>query len=496
EKVKFQVFKDGKLVDKFKLCGAYLFGTDGISIRRAHIRFKNGFIECKLPNVETAGLALLWPVDGFGKVLLPTTCLTEKAQPYNLNVEIARAKLMQIVTKREDWSFFDNLGDLENISRDAQDLFIQAIQNISKPSLAFKLADASLKNAIVFSEKLASRQASALFDTRGKDHGFGRGCIGCKIDPGQINDSKYVEKLLELFSFVTIPISWAKIEPHRGSYDFAKIDSCINLLGKKKLAIGAGPLLCFSKEHLPEWLLHSSLGFEKIREAAYQLISKVVGRYSGFVNSWRVISGLNVFNHFGFGFEEVLEMTRAANMAVKQCSDRATKIVEISNPWGEYYATTANTIPPLVYMDMVVQSGINFDAFGLQFKFGKNQAGMHVRDMMHISSVLDYFGPIAKPLHITAVEVPSQNGSGLQDVEVAGIWHGQWDQLRQSRWIEQFYKIALSKPFVDTVTYSNLTDAEDNSIASSGLLTEKLEEKKSFLTLKKLNKIIFSHKPK
>jgi hypothetical protein len=184
-------------------------------------------------------------------------------------------------------------------------------------------------------------------------------------------------------------------------------------------------------------------------------------------------------------------MTRAANMAVKQESDRTLKIIEISNPWGEYYATTPNTIPPLVYVDMVVQSGINFDAFGLQMRFGKNQAGMHVRDMMQISSVLDYLAPIAKPLYITDVEVPSQNGAGPHDGEVAGIWHREWGQSQQEQWIEQFYKIALSKPFVDAVIYSNLTDRAESTIANSGLLTKEFEPKKSFQTLKKLRDTIF-----
>ncbi|MHC4912961.1 MAG: endo-1,4-beta-xylanase [Planctomycetota bacterium] len=490
--MKFQVFKNGKVIDKFTLCGAYLFGTDGIAIRRAQIAFKNGMIECKKPSLETAGLALLWPIEGFGKVLLPTTCLPERAQPYNLNVEIARAKLMQTINKREDWSFFDEIEGLEEISGEAHDLFIQAIQNISEPPLASKLADESLRKAIVFSEKLAAKHADSLFDIKNENHGFGRGCLGCRIDPSGVSDPGYLEKLLKLFGFAMVPVNWAQIESNKGTYDFSAMDTCVEALSKKKLAVGAGPLLCFSKEYLPRWLLRGNPGFEKVRETAYQFISTIVARYSGIIRAWRVISGLNAFNYFGFSFEQVLEMTRAANMAVKTASDRALKIIEISNPWGEYYATTPGTIPPLVYVDMVVQSGINFDAFGLQMRFGKNQAGMHVRDMMQISAVLDYFAPIAKPLYITDVEVPSQNGAGLHDGKVAGIWHQEWDQSRQGQWIEQFYKIALSKPFVDVVTYSNLADVKDSAIANSGLLTEQFEPKKSFRTLKKLHDTIFT----
>jgi hypothetical protein len=92
---------------------------------------------------------------------------------------------------------------------------------------------------------------------------------------------------------------------------------------------------------------------------------------------------------------------------------------------------------------------------------------------------------------MTNVEVPSKNGDKLQDGEVAGIWHEQWNESRQGQWIEQFYKIALSKQFVNSVTYSNLIDSEDSTISHSGLLTDELEPKESFRTLKKLHDSIF-----
>lgn len=489
--MKFQVFKNGKLVEKFTLCGAYVFGTDGISVRRTQIGFKEGLIECVKPNLETAGIALLWPVEGFGRILLPTTCLPDRERPYNLNVEIARAKLMQIVDKKEDWSFIQNTKHFVQVSKEAQSLFIEAVQNISDAPLASKLADESLRRAMVFAEELARVQAEALFASRGDSHGFGRGCLGCRIDPELIGNSQYVENLLSLFGSATIPVSWAEMEPKRGRYDFTTTDACVNVLAKKKVSISAGPLLCFSKAALPKWLINSGADFEKVREVAYQFITAVIARYGAYVRSWNVISGLNVYNHFGFRFEEILEMTRAANMAVKQSSERGLKIIEICNPWGEYYATVPNSIPPLAYMDMVVQSGVSFDGFGLQMRFGRNQSGMHVRDMMQISALLDFFSPISKPLYITNVAVPSRTGTGSHHGEVAGIWRGEWDQSRQSQWIEQFCKIALSKPYVDSLSYSNLTDRRNSTIANSGLLTSRLEPKESFVTLKKLRDAIF-----
>jgi hypothetical protein len=398
---------------------------------------------------------------------------------------------MQIVIKREDWSFFNSIKDLEDISKEARDLFIQAIQNNSNAAIASLLADKALQKALIFSEKLTMKHAELFFNARVKSSGFGRGCLGCRVDPAQVGNSEYVTRLMELFSSVTIPINWAQIESDKGSFNFSDLDACMGVFGKRKLVIGAGPLLRFSKQNLPKWLLNSRISFERIREATYHFISKVVARYSGSVHRWIVSGGLNASNHFGFSFEQVLEITRAANMAVKAASNRALRIIEISNPWGEYYATMPNTIPPLVYMDMVVQSAINFDAFGLVMRFGKNQSGMHVRDMMQISAILDYFGAVSKPLFITGVEVPSQSGDGLYSSKVAGSWHRVWDQSQQAEWIEQFYKIALSKPIIDSVTYSTLTDDKGSAIANSGLLSSKLEPKKSFHALKELRDCLF-----
>ena len=111
---------------------------------------------------------------------------------------------------------------------------------------------------------------------------------------------------------------------------------------------------------------------------------------------------------------------------------------------------------------------------------------MHLRDMMHISSLLDCFAPIAKPLYVTDVEIPSENGRGPFKPEVAGVWHRRWDPTRQSQWLERFYKVALSKSYVEAVNYGSFADGDGGAIASSGLLTGAFEPKESFGVLQRL----------
>jgi hypothetical protein len=167
------------------------------------------------------------------------------------------------------------------------------------------------------------------------------------------------------------------------------------------------------------------------------------------------------------------------------------RIIDVVNPWGEYYGEIPDTIPPIVYMDMVIQSGINFDAFGLQFRFGRDESGMHLRDMMQVSAVLDSFVPISRPLYITHVEVPGRDAAGDFAPDVAGFWHGNWDPNRQAEWLDDFYRIALSKTCIDAVMYTCFTDTKDGDLPDSGLLTAALEPKESYTALKRVHDRIF-----
>jgi len=391
------------------------------------------------------------------------------------------------------WAIFEETNSFADLAREAQELFIEALKRIKDPPEASRLADESLKKALVFSEKLASTHADVFLEARCRKKGLGRHSLGCCIDPELIGQEKYRKWLLEMFGFVTIPVEWGKIEPEQGRFDYSQIDRCLEALAGRRLAISVGPLLCFHPDHLPKWLPHGKWEFERIRESAYDFVSRMVSRYSRYIHAWRLISGMNAFNHFGFNFEQIIEMTRTACLAARAADSKSRKIVEILLPWGEYYAADRETIPPLVYADMIIQSGINFDAFGVKLEFGIDKPGMHVRDLMQISSRLDFFAAVAKPLHITGVAIPSGSPGGNQNPTVAGMWRKPWDQALQSEWLDMLYRIALGKPFVNSITYSSLADRDDLEIRESGLLATDYAPKEAFLTLARIQKMILGH---
>ncbi|MBN1786883.1 MAG: endo-1,4-beta-xylanase [Sedimentisphaerales bacterium] len=488
--MKFQVFKDGKVLKDFSLIGVTLFGLDRIPFRSSkNVTFKDGIIECKTKTAEPAGLSLLWPIEGFGNVILYTTRLPDREQPYILNVELARAKLMEITIKREDWSAFEEKENFADQLAETQKLFIETLDNINEPAKASMLADKCLVKAMKFSEQLAAKNAELVFNIRQQNRNFTRSSIGCGINPKQLEDANYLKVTFDMFAHVSIPISWAKIEPVKGEYDFSELDRCIEILGKKRMLLCVGPLLCFSEQSLPDWLKGYS-DFEAIREVSYEFVSKVVTRYAKYIHIWLVIGGLNAYNYFKFSFERILDITRTACLSAREADNRSLKMIEIVHPWGEYYAQDSDTVPPLVYIDMVTQAGISYDALGVQMVFGKNEQGMHVRDMMQISAMLDRYAPVPKPVHITSFGVPDTNDADKQKANEAGFWHKPWDATQQAKWIETFSIVALSKPFINSITYSALADSDVNVLAGSGLLDEKFKPKKSFTSIAKLQKKI------
>lgn len=492
--LRFEVFHNGRPAETLDLAGAYLVGTDGVPLR-SQLRLQRGQIVCEKRTAGPAGLVLPWEIPDLGRVLLETVRVPERDRPYNLHVEMARARLMRIVQKREDWGLFDYAG-IEHIDREvqqAQELFIAALK-ADESTRAAELAYQSLTLATRASEALAAFHADVFLQRRIQSGAFGRRVFGVVLDLNCRNET-YLNRVVEGFDFVTLPIHWRDLEAKEQEFNWDPFDEWIDWLSKRRIPIKVTPLVAFNARNIPDWLYIWEHDFETVRDLTYDHIRRVVSRYATCVQAWDVVSGLHAENIFGFTFEQLMELTRMAGSLTKQLAPRSTTIVDLIAPWGEYYAENQHrTIPPMLYADMSVQSGITFDAFGLQFHFGAARPGMYVRDMFQISSMIDRFANLGKAVHISAVQVPSHSDTH------AGYWRRPWDEQLQREWVETFYRVALSKPFVETVTWYTLYDRpaepdlpEDSlraTIPHTGLLRADMSPKPAHRTLRQFRREI------
>ncbi len=489
--LRLDVFSGGSPAKDFDLVGAYMFGQDHVPIR-AEMAFSDGQITCSKRVAGACGLSLVADAAQSGRFMLPSARLQDRDKPYNLNVEMARGQIMRIAQKCEEWGLFDFrdakglYGEFEQLRRE----FVSTL-TAKTPEKAAARAAKVLCDGVTLGEKIALFHADIFLSRRkASSSAAARTGFGCEASLQSANDN-YRDRLREAFDFASIPTPWKETEPKESLYQYDKIDALMNWAGKINKPIHAGPLVDFRPAQLPEWLHLREHDYEALREVIYEQIQRTVQRYAKQVRVWRVISGIHAHNPFNLNFEQIMELTRVSCLLVKQIAPESQVLIDLDLPWGEYYARNQRTIPPMLYSEMAVQSGIKFDAFGLPMTMGVPVEGHFVRDLMQISSRLDAFVSLGKSVHVTTCQVPSDSQpdrddawGGEESIPRAGQWHAPWSPRLQAEWLQAFYRIAISKPFVNTICWGSLADSPPHYLPHGGLCSADAEPKLSYRELR------------
>ncbi|MCC6239247.1 MAG: hypothetical protein IT448_02975 [Phycisphaerales bacterium] len=492
--VKFEIYRDGQQVREFKIDGVVVVGAESVIIP-GKITFTNGVLSAQRTEDSAIGISLLWDAGDIGMFCLETTRLSHRAQPYILNVELARFRLMKIMQKYEDWNLFDfpGLEDHFRAFNQAQALFAEALANLHQPAEAARLADQALAMAIDLSEKLALTHSELLIRQRRTRGQFVRHIFGCQIDPG-IQNERYREILGKNFDYAVVPMPWRDIQPQADRFETTAADGWLENLRRLRMPVIAGPLVRLDDNSVPDWMVLYEEDYEAFRELVYSYVTRVAKRYHRIVSIWNVAAGLSANRTFRLNFDQMIELTRMLVTQIKNVLPEARTLVTIAHPFGEYHAERAHTVAPLLYADMVSQTGINFEAFGLEIEMGVPQTGYFTRDLFQLSCLLDKFNTLGRPVFLTAVCVPGRNNAdpgdrsrGQLDPQLAGRWHRQWDPALQAEWMEAVYQLALSKPCVESIAWSNLADIHQ-SMPAGGLLDDLLQPKPAFVRLQEMRK--------
>jgi len=488
--LRFRVYRNGAAAEHVDLSGAYVFGQDRIPVR-ADLAAAKGQIRCLKRAPGACGLALLWEAGQAGRWLLPTTRLPERKEPYNLNVELARARLMALIQKREDWGLFD-YGDaqpLTDVFLEVRRRFVEALK-CDDPAEASRLADSTLAEAVTLGERMTLFHADILLERRRQANLASRAGFGCMVDLLS-GTERYRRLIAEAFDIVSVPLAWKRVTPKERDYHWEHVDDWVNWAVANRRVIHAGPLVSFDPADVPQWLYIWERDYEALREMIYEHIHRVVQRYEQKVRVWRVASGLHAHNTFNLSFEQIMELTRLSCSVVKKLAPNSVVLIDLVLPWGEYYARNQRTIPPLLYADMAVQSGIKFDAFGVQLYQGVPADGLYVRDLMQLSSLLDEFVGLGVPVHVTGMQVPSDISADAWDAwggkvrsGDGGHWHVVWSQRLQAEWLQAVSRVALSKPNVESVCWRDLADYEGHYLPHGGLCRNDLTAKAAYKELR------------
>jgi len=476
----FDALVHGKPPADLDLSQMYLTSQEGQPIRgRFRYNAEAGRLFCERSGQGLAAVNLFWPVAGGSRIMLRTALLQDAEDPYLLALELARGRVSDLWRKRDDWGYVFG-GPTPQVEQEFHDIRLllakaQTVRNT--PRAANDLAEEALARTVALSETMALADARQGIEIRRREHGLATVDFGCHWTLDAIDDD-LCQRFGQTFNYASIPFTWRTIEPREQEYQWDWHDRCVEWLEGAGIVIkGASPLR-FAESALPDWVWIWENDFETIRDLVFDHVERCVQRYRGRIDHWDAVTGLHVDNCMGFTLDRIIELSRVCAHAIKRTDPSATVGLDLIYPWGEYYATNQRSIWPYHYAEMCMNAGVAFDMVGVQFFFGAGGLDYATRDMLAISNQLDRFGGLGKPVHVTACGVPSAMepdpaatvGADGAGPGKSGVWRTPWDEAVQSDWIDAFYRIAISKPFVRAISWRDFTDQGPHHYPHGGLL--------------------------
>jgi GH35 family endo-1,4-beta-xylanase len=336
------------------------------------------------------------------------------------------------------------------------------------PIKADRYAKRSLHHAVEATERLAMAHAEILLHRRFATKPAASSTLGVRIWPGR--ESQALKDLIAKdFDLLVVPLVWKELEVEEGRYHWDPVDRWMEWARTQGKPIVAGPLLDFSRRAMPKWMYVWQNDYDTCRDLAYDHIERVVERYKHLVGMWNIGCGLNINDNFVFTVDQMLDLVRMTALLLRQARKGARAMIELAQPFGEHSAFNKDSMHPLSFMERLVQEGIRLDAVGVQILFGTSGGGggKVTRDLMQVSSLLDRFFLLEIPVLISALGVPS-----MEIDPQGGYWHEPWTPEGQGKWVNRVFAVSLSKPFVESLFWTDLFDHAMAELPGAGLISD------------------------
>ncbi len=448
-----------------KLVNVHLLTRDN-QVIPSRVTVENGIITADADGHANFAICLLYDAGTAGRLMLQTSILPRREEPYMLSLELARHRIKSFLDLSENWSLFHLSEDNPAVQRweESRSIFTKALVCTDQKK-ANGLARKALEISIDASERLAMAHAQILLHRRYATKVASSSTLGVNI-ASQRFDEPLRALVSNTFDIVKIPMQWSDIEPEEGVFQWGEIDRWVKWARDHKKHIIAGPLLDFTLiDGIPEWVKKTEYDYSLFRDKCYDHIERVVQRYGAAVLFWNVASGLNLNRHVQLSLPNMVDLVRTARLLVKQGRKESMVMIELAEPFSEFVATTQGACNANVFLSRLSQEGVSLDALGVQCLVG-GHGGSETRDLMLMSAKLDEFLHVDFPIIISAFGAPSKTIH-----ENHGWWKSPWDEERQERWTIQMFAIAMSKPFVDSLIWTDLYDYKTMSLPTAGLIS-------------------------
>ena len=451
---------------------ATIIGMDRTPVRLT-VEIRDGMLVCHREGNESGRLSIPWPVDGVGLVSVSTATLSERLEPYVLAVELARGRLNEARNQAADWQ---QLGlrippEFEPLLARSRTAFVRAALGGLEPTSRTTAAQESIGYSWQACHVLARAYSQQVLDSRLAVNklatllGF-----GLDGDPAKILG---LPLTLSSANSTLVSIPWRSLSPAEGQFRWEPMDAAMSWAKRQKLTIQAGPIFDFSTTAIPDWLKLWDRDFATIQDHVADLVKQVVGRYRGQVAVWHVVGRPASSSLLGLSEEQQVRLTAKCLQVARLCDPSAQLVVDFDRPWAEWMSSSPFQLGPLHFADYLARADLGLTGVGIELAPSYLPSGSQNRDLFDFSKLLDLYALLNLPLYITLAIPASAAPDALAEAGLtvaADQWGGSLDDARQMQVASEWMAMAVAKPFVRSVIWSQVSDARPHRYPHAGLI--------------------------
>jgi GH35 family endo-1,4-beta-xylanase len=471
--IRFIVHPASLLDDWPEVHRGYLCGADG-RVFPTRIEVEGNVVLCRRNTSESCKFHVGWPIEGFGRPVTGTASLPEREEPYLLAVELARGKIVQIRNQASQWEVagMQIPAEFQAPSLEAHRLFARAASAQDDPAAASRMANDALTLACQAADLLTESYAQQALAGRHQRYPQLPALLGCELG-GEPPASDVEDLFLKTFNAAVIRCCWNDIESAEGDYDWDAVDRQLAWCEAHKLKVRAGSLIDLGPGGLPPWLSNWEHDLLNVQSFVCDFVETALARYLGRIRSWEIVARANSGGAMTLNEENRLTLTARVLDIARQVDEEAQLFIRVDQPWGDYQARGQHRLSPLQLTDALIRSGVGLAGVNLEIACGYLPRGSALRDLLDVSRMVDSWGVLQVPLHITLACPSSSVADPLAapDQEVdPHFWPRPADETQQANWLKQFVPLLMAKPAVASVNWSTWTDSRPHEFPHAGLL--------------------------
>jgi endo-1,4-beta-xylanase len=453
------------------------------------------------PPPEPFQASMVMPVEGFGSVYVYADNegegFTGGEKEIDFTLEAAKTRIAKVCRWMNEQASagFTASPAVEEKLADSKELLEQAQKAEARSEKRSAATFGSLRGSLWAGEEAVLEKAQQDITRNGWREGF---LFGCALRDPPV--ARKDELLAGLLNYVTVMLHWTRFEPCQGCKHWDRADRLVSWLQQNHITAKGHPLLWLSDLGMPDWLRQAAPNYETLKVLARGFAYDLVQHFGDTIHIWDVINEAHDWaNIFDYSQEQLVELTDLMCETTREAHPDAVRVVNNIYHWGQYVAADT-TMPgkssrplmtPYKYLEKCVQANVDFEVIGLELYNPSH-------DMFEINVLFDRFARFGKPIHVTEIGVPSATVKRELDPQAAeresrvhwrrftDEWHGPWNEDLQADWIDLFYTLCYSKPYITAVTNWEFDDLKGGLVHHSGLLRSDLTPKHSYRRLKEL----------